>query len=207
LIFGFGTGAFILGVLYFLYLYVPLGKAVSKYYLGKVFEKEKVLEETEKAAPKEAIPTPTLPPVPDTGFSIFVPKIGASAKVLPNIDAGNEEIYYQAIKEGVAHAASSGLPGSGKTIYLFAHSTNSQWNIVRYNAVFFLLNELEAEDEIIVVYNQKNYSYTVSDKKIVSGSDAFYLTDYQEGETLILQTCWPPGTTLKRLLVFAKPKQ
>lgn len=25
-------------------------------------------------------------------------------------------------------------------------------------------------------------------------------------ETLILQTCWPPGTTWKRLLVFAKPK-
>jgi len=28
-----------------------------------------------------------------------------------------------------------------------------------------------------------------------------------QGERVILQTCWPPGTAWKRLLVFATPKK
>ena len=39
--------------------------------------------------------------------------------------------------------------------------------MVRYNAVFFLLNKLEPGDSVNLVYNHKLYSYLVTDKKVV----------------------------------------
>jgi len=209
-IFGLGTGAVFLGLIYALYLYLPLAKALIGYRWWRWFHQEELARQTQEASfaeASEAKPTPTLPPVPDPSFSIVIPKINAQAKIIANVDPGRAEIYQQALKEGVAHAAGTGFPGSGKTVYLFAHSTNSQWNVVRYNAVFFLLNQLEPGDEIWVVYNRKLYSYLVAEKKIVGARETYYLTEYRDGETLILQTCWPPGTILKRLLVFAKPKR
>lgn len=139
----------------------------------------------------------------DTQFGIVIPKIGANAKVLPNIDAGNEKIYLAALNQGVAHALGTAFPGEGGHIFLFAHSTDYFWNVGTYNAIFYLLNKLEKNDEINIFYQGQRYLYRVIGKKIVSPSQVEYLTSKTNKEFLTLQTCWPPGTTLKRLLVFA----
>ena len=142
----------------------------------------------------------------DIDFSILIPKIGATAKVVPNVNPGNEQEYLRALQVGVAHAAGTVFPGMNGNIYLFAHSADSIINIGRYNAIFYLLKELEAGDEIVVVFNGQRHNYTVFDKRIVGGSEVDYLRSKMgEGETLTLQTCWPPGTPWKRLLVFARP--
>jgi len=44
------------------------------------------------------------------------------------------------------------------TIFLFAHSTDAPWNIIRYNAVFYLLRELDAGDGIIVFFLGKRFN-------------------------------------------------
>jgi LPXTG-site transpeptidase (sortase) family protein len=77
----------------------------------------------------------------------------------------------------------------------------------RYNALFYLLKDLTIGDKVIVYFQDVRYNYTVVDTKIVDPTDVSYLVDAQKSpdETLIMQTCWPPGTTWKRLLVFAKP--
>jgi len=205
-IFGVGTGALFLGLVYSLYLYIPLLKVLMSYQFFRWRHQDELVQKVEKITPAPLAPAPTLPAVPDPSFSIFIPKINAKAKIMTNIDSGNSEIYSKALGEGVAHAAGTGFPGSGKTIYLFAHSTNAQWNVIRYNAVFFLLNKLEQGDSVDLVYNHKLYSYLVTDKKVVGAGETRYLTEYKDGETLILQTCWPPGTILSRLLIFAKPR-
>lgn len=143
----------------------------------------------------------------DTDFGIVIPKINADARILPNIDPGNYEQYMQALKVGVAHAQGSVFPGQNGSMYLFAHSTDYFWNVGRYNAVFYLLKEVEIGDEIDIFFGGRRFIYKVSDKKIVSPDDVSYLDRTIGGEQkLTLQTCWPPGTTIKRLLVFAKPK-
>jgi len=143
----------------------------------------------------------------DTLFSIVIPKIGASSKVIPNVDPSNEQQYLPLLQQGVAHASGSVFPGMKGNIYLFAHSTDSFWDVGRYNAVFYLLKDLTIGDDVTVFFKNTRYNYVVYDTKIVSASDVSYLVNSQKGdkETLILQTCWPPGTTWKRLLVFAKP--
>lgn len=139
----------------------------------------------------------------DPQFSIVIPKIGANANILANIDASNEKIYLAALNKGVAHTLGTAFPGEGGHIFLFAHSTDYFWNVGAYNAIFYLLNKLENNDEINIYYKGQRYIYRVIGKKIVDPSKVEYLTRKTNKEFLTLQTCWPPGTTLKRLLVFA----
>lgn len=146
--------------------------------------------------------------VTDTSFSIVVPKINAQGIVIANVSSADAKEYQEALTRGVAHAAGTVFPGMKGTTFLFAHSTDAPLNIARYNAVFYLLRELESGDEIFVFFGGKFYPYLVSDKKIVEPDDVSWITNAQSTpEQLVLQTCWPPGTTLKRLLVVAKPIQ
>ena len=142
----------------------------------------------------------------DTFFDIVIPKIGANAKVYPNISPNNEEEYLNVLQKGVAHAKGTVFPGMQGTTYLFAHSTDNWWNVGRYNAIFYLLKDVAVDDDIVVFFKDKRYNYKVGETKIVDGDDVSYLADAQSGpEQLVLQTCWPPGTTIKRLVVIAKP--
>ena len=154
------------------------------------------------AGPKEQILIPK-----DTEFSIVIPKIGASAKIFPNVDSTNEKEFLPVLQSGVAHARGTVFPGMKGNIYLFAHSTDNFWSAGRYNAVFYLLKDLTVNDEIVVFFENKRHNYRVSDSRIVDPLDVSYLVNAQNKneETLILQTCWPPGTTWKRLIVIAKP--
>lgn len=139
----------------------------------------------------------------DPNFSVVIPKIGANAKILSNIDAADDKAYLDALNKGVAHALGTKFPGEQGHIFLFAHSTDYFWNVGSYNAIFYLLNKLEGNDEIDLFYNGQRYVYKVTGKTIADPSQVEFLTRKSNKEFLTLQTCWPPGTTLKRLLVFA----
>lgn len=139
----------------------------------------------------------------DPNFAIVVPKIAANARVLANVDAGEPTAYLAALKQGVAHAAGTAFPGEGGHIFLFAHSTDYFFNVSAYNGVFYLLTKLEVSDEINLFWQNQRFVYRVIGKKIVDPSQVEYLTRKTNREFLTLQTCWPPGTTFKRLLVFA----
>ncbi len=139
----------------------------------------------------------------DPNFSIVIPKIGANAKVQSNIDASNGKIYLTALNKGVAHTLGTAFPGEGGHIFLFAHSTDYFWNISTYNAIFYLLYKLTSGDEVDLFYKGQRYVYKVIGQEVVDPSQVQYLTRKTNREFLTLQTCWPPGTTLKRLLIFA----
>lgn len=144
----------------------------------------------------------------DTDFSISIPKIGASAKIYPNVDPSNPAEFLPILQKGIAHAKGSVFPGLPGTVYLFAHSTDNWWDVGRYNAVFYLLWHLDLNDQIVVFFEGRRYEYVVSQKIISDLEDTSLLTNAQSGsqQRLVLQTCWPPGTTLKRLYIIAIPK-
>ena len=139
----------------------------------------------------------------DPDFSIVVPKIGANARVITGVDTANEREYSTALKKGVAQALGTAFPGEGGHIFLFAHSTDYWWNVSTYNAVFYLLGKLEKGDDINIFYKGERFVYRVIETKIVDPSEVEYITRKTNEEFLTLQTCWPLGTTFKRLLVFA----
>lgn len=164
-------------------------------------------ETTEKGKLAEVLGAQTtqkLVPI-DPEFSILIPKLGANARIIKNVNSAYSEDYMSALKSGVAHAAGTSFPGQGNHIYLFAHSTNTFTNVSRYNAIFYLLYKLEAGDEVDLFYQGVRHTYTVTGKSIVSPKDVHYLTRTTETEMLTMQTCWPPGTTAQRMLIFAEP--
>jgi LPXTG-site transpeptidase (sortase) family protein len=141
----------------------------------------------------------------DPNFSLFIPKIEAKANVISNVDAGSPENYLSALESGVAHAAGTNFPGQGKTIYLFSHSTDSPINIARYNATFYLLRKLEKGDRVVVYFLGQEHVYKVTGKFATEASDTNWIKNDGSGERLVLQTCDPPGTTWRRLIVVARP--
>lgn len=144
----------------------------------------------------------------DPKFGLVIPKIGANSKIIPNVDASNEKDFLPILYQGIAHAKGTVFPGIPGNIYLFAHSSDNFWDVGRYNAVFYLLKDLTKGDDVVVFFENKRHNYLVSKSVILDASDVSYLVKSQEvgEERLILQTCWPPGTTWKRLLVIARPK-
>jgi len=150
-----------------------------------------------KGSPKILIPK-------STDFGVVVEKIGANSPVIANVDAANPKEYNQKLQKGVAHAKGTVFPGQKGLSYLFAHSTLNPWDVPRYNAVFYLLRELEPQDRIVLFYKNVRYDYFVSEKKIVAPNDVSIFSQTFNEPVLVLQTCDPPGTTWRRLLVIAK---
>ncbi|MEX2028161.1 MAG: sortase [Candidatus Curtissbacteria bacterium] len=141
----------------------------------------------------------------DPNFSLIVEKIGADAPIVANVDASNKDIYTPALRRGIAHALGTSFPGQPGVSYLFAHSTDTIFNVPRYNAIFYLLGDLKAGDRVVVFFAGKRHDYSVTETKITEADDVTYLTMQTPEQILVLQTCYPPGTTWKRLLVIAKP--
>ena len=139
----------------------------------------------------------------DPEFSVVIPKIGANARIIPNVNTADERAYSEALKHGVAQAQGTAYPGEGGHIFLFAHSTDYWWNVSTYNAVFYLLGKLIKGDDINIYYKGERFVYRVVESKIVDPSEVEYITRKTNTEFVTLQTCWPLGTTFKRLLVFA----
>ena len=121
--------------------------------------------------------------VPNTDFAIAIPKIGAVAPVIENVDPLNKTEYLQALKEGVAHARGTALPMDKGNVYIFAHSTDAFYNVGKYNAVFYLLEKLTVGDEIYIYYRGQKIKYLVQEVKVVSPDAIEYLTKDTEEKT------------------------
>jgi sortase A len=139
----------------------------------------------------------------NTDFAIVIPKLGINANVVPGVNPVDPVSYIDALKKGVAHSSTSFYPNENGTVYLFSHSTNYEWYVKDLNAIFYLLKNLEPGDLVVLIYLNQRYTYTVREKKIISTREISYLEPQRGTRNLILQTCWPPGTTLKRMLIFA----
>ncbi len=198
---GVALMAFSLGVLSF--LFTPVALVELRYQLQ---QREPVVvadsADTEAAAVRDEAAAHGL----SSYFSVFIPKIDAKANIVPNVSTQNKNEYMAALTKGVAHARGTYFPGQGKNIFLFAHSTDSPANYARYNAVFYLLNRMKPGDEIVVYFLDKKYIYVVQQSVVTNADDTSWIYRDFGSETLVLQTCDPPGTTWRRLLVIAKPK-
>ncbi len=144
----------------------------------------------------------------NTVDGITIPAVFIDEPVIYNVDPNDKNAYLSALSRGIAHASSTAFPGSlpaqagGGVGYYFAHSSTPQF-VQKYNAVFYLLGKLNAGDQIYIWHRGDRFDYKVTGKKITSSNDLSFLSQTYPAETVVLQTCWPPGTTLERLLVFA----
>jgi LPXTG-site transpeptidase (sortase) family protein len=138
------------------------------------------------------------------GMGMVIPKIYMREPIVMNVDANNRTAYKAALNEGVAHAAGTGLPGQGALGYYFAHSSGMNVLAPQKNAMFYLLGKLETGDEVYVYRSGVKFTYLVTESRVTDADDLSFLEGEYMDETIVLQTCWPIGTSLQRLLVFGK---
>lgn len=190
---GAGSLLIIFSVVLFIYIFAPVAKVEINYSLNK---------------PKLTINQ--IKPI-DKKFGIVIPKIGANAKIIEDVDPYNSGIYQMALTKGVAQAKGSAKPDEVGNMFLFSHSSANLLEAKTYNSVFYLLSKLKKNDEIYIFYKDVKYKYEVSQIKIVDAKDVSYLSPQSsiinhKSSILTLMTCWPAGTSYKRLLIIAKPK-
>jgi len=202
-IFYAGTVLFVFGIFYILYLYQPLLVAIGNF---ASLENKETISREEVAVLEEEVEESKEEVTDD--YYVIIPNILASARIELGLDPFDKVTYLYKLKDGViGQSNTSSLPGAGlgKSVFLFAHSTEQGIVAVRNNAVFYLLGELNEGDPIFIRQGKQVYTYIVY-KQIVVNPDEIEYLEYSEDdkEVLILQTCWPIGTNWKRLLVLAK---
>lgn len=138
-------------------------------------------------------------------FGMEIPKLYMNEPIVFNVNPDSPAEYKEALKKGIAHAAGTDLPPYQGLGYYFAHSSSPELRN-QYNAVFYLLGKLEQGDLVNIWYEDTKYEYIVTGTKITNPEDTSFMTQAYEKPTIVMQTCWPPGTTQKRLLVFAERK-
>lgn len=193
-----GFAAIFLAWLILYLTFYPVVTHELQYHLKKLLRSEPITNfAPDVVAEKVTVPV-------DEEFGIIIPKIDANSKVITNVDPYNSREYQVALTKGVAHAKGSVLPNESGNVFIFSHSSANFYDAARYNSVFYLLNKMEKGDEIYIFYKKEKIKYLVTDKKIVDPTAVNYLTGDKRKKTLTLMTCWPPGTTLKRLLIIAE---
>jgi LPXTG-site transpeptidase (sortase) family protein len=212
LIFGFRTFSnflIILGSGIFVFTYGPILYSESWYFLHNQGSQphEVVIEDStpsQTAVTDEEISEgiELVSPI-DESFSVIIPKIEVNAPVIEDVSMADYDEYMAALKDGVAHAQGTSLPGESGNMFLFAHSSLNFWELGPYATVFNLLNKLEKEDLVFVVKDGETYMYKVESMKVVAGWDTTPFYEEYDEPTLTLVTCYPPGTTVNRYVVTA----
>lgn len=139
---------------------------------------------------------------------IIIPKIG---KNIPMIDIKQKKvngidelnnIFMDELENGVIRYPWSAKPWEEWNTFVFGHSSNFPWIEWDYNDVFALLDQVVFDDEVIVYYEQKKYTYKIRKKEIIKPGNVGILKRDKGISELTLMTCWPIGTTLNRMILI-----
>lgn len=177
-----------------------------EYKLEETVSVDNLIQTEKVASPQKELkvssgPVINIQPV-NIEFSIVIESINVNAPIVKDVSVLTESVYMDALKKGVAHAAFSDYPSENAAqVYLFAHSSNNFWQLGPFSTVFNHLDKLNQGDQINVFYEGRRYLYQVDS---LSYTDNFKIDDTifnQIGPVLILQTCYPPGSTQYRLIV------
>ncbi len=137
-----------------------------------------------------------------------IPDLGVNVPIIWSSDPKNFE---QDLKSGVVHYPGTAMPGQIGTAYISGHSSNYAWAKGNYNKVFSKLGDLADNTSFkITVVNKSGkdviYHYVVVGRQQYDAKDQAQFRN--AGQSVVaLSTCWPVGTTAKRLVVYGQMTQ
>ena len=137
--------------------------------------------------------------IPDF-FYITIPRLGIEeARVETNAETLNPV-------DALGHYPGTELPGEVGNTFIFGHSVLPWFfNPKNYKTIFSTLGKMEPGDEIFVKYNNRELKYVVERIVEKPPSEVEPLAElkprYLNDSTIVLMTCSPPGTKLRRLMV------
>jgi LPXTG-site transpeptidase (sortase) family protein len=136
-----------------------------------------------------------------------IPKIG---KNIPLIDVNHwpvewqdelNKVFMKELEKGVIRYPGSAKPGEDGVTFIFWHSSNFPWAKWEFNEVFWLLDKVSFDDDIIIYFNSKKYMYKIREKQVIKPWDVSILKRNKKKNEVSIMTCWPLGTDISRLVV------
>lgn len=130
---------------------------------------------------------------------------------VPIIWTSNTKNFNNDLKNGVVHYPGTALPGQIGTSYISGHSSNYAWAKGSYNQIFATLGNLPDNASFKITVVQKNgkdarLHYVVTSRKEYKATDQEQFKN--TGKPVVaLSTCWPVGSTAKRLVIFGEMTQ
>lgn len=115
------------------------------------------------------------------------------------------------LKKGLVHYPGTVMPGEVGTSYISGHSSGYLWDKSPYKQVFAILGQVKdgTSFKITVVENSGKtviYHYVVERRGEFAADDQAQFVNTADS-IVALSTCWPVGTTARRLVLFGKLTQ
>lgn len=134
----------------------------------------------------ENLPIPT--PGPQAARQMQIAKISLSAPVVMGDN-------WEQLKKGIGQHLNTANPGQKGNMVVSAHNDI-------FGELFRELDKLEPGDEVIVITQDRSYTYIVTGTIIVNPTDV-YVMDPTEDATLTMISCYPYRVDNKRIVVTA----
>jgi LPXTG-site transpeptidase (sortase) family protein len=149
-------------------------------------------------------PSQTIPPADQHAleYTISIPALG--------VEEAHVKVGGLSLDQSLIQYPGTANPGELGAPIIFGHSVSplfynpSVKNPKRYTSIFTKIMQLKKNDEIIVNYDGITYTYRVTNKTEVKPDDTYILEQRYDTRELKLVTCTPPGTFLRRGIVFAQ---
>ncbi|MEK7651584.1 MAG: sortase [Patescibacteria group bacterium] len=140
--------------------------------------------------------------------SLSIPALGITVPIVWTSDVKN---FDRDLQSGVIHYPGTAMPGEIGTSYISGHSSNYAWAKGDYNKIFETLANLKQYDSFSITVNDETgkkiiFHYVVTGSSIYKADDQAQFAS--QGKSIVaLSTCWPIGTSSKRLVVFGELSQ
>lgn len=132
---------------------------------------------------------------------IIINKLGIRAPLVSAAGTSQKQLN-DALNQGVIFYPGSALPGQNGEVVLSGHSSIFPWVKTQYGQVFTLLDKLVPGDIVSMVYDHQQYDYQVTGQEVLNPNQV-RISDTNR-PVLKLTTCWPIGTSAKRLVVYGE---
>ncbi len=140
--------------------------------------------------------------------SLSIPSLGITVPIIWTSDVKN---FDKDLQSGVVHYPGTAMPGEIGTSYISGHSSNYSWAKGDYNKIFASLGDLKQYDSFSITANDQLgkkiiFHYVVTGSSVYKADDQAQFAN--QGKSIVaLSTCWPVGTSSKRLVVFGELSQ
>lgn len=134
----------------------------------------------------ENLPIPT--PGPQSARQMQIPRISLNAPVVMGDN-------WEQLKKGIGQHLNTASPGQNGNMVVSAHNDI-------FGELFRDLDKLEPGDEVIVITQDRSYTYIVTGTQIVNPTDV-QVMDQTENATLTMISCYPYRKDNKRIVVTA----
>lgn len=130
-------------------------------------------------------------------YFLSIPKLNIQNATVSTIDTD--------IGSHLVNFPGTAIPPSKGNAAVFGHSSLPQlFDPKNYKTIFATVHTLVIGDKILVTANNLTYSYKIYSISIVEADDTSYLSQDTNDSYLTIITCYPPGTTWKRLIIRAR---